>query len=160
MFDLVTRRPAALLALTLLVAATLPSLAVALSVAMHGNGAMTLVTVWGLALVGAALITVLIGAGGITGLYALVGASACMSLMFPTIYGVALKGLGEDTKIAAAGLIMAILGGSVMPPIQAAIIDLETVGGFSAVRLSFVLPVVSFIVIAIYGRRVANQKSI
>ena len=64
---------------------------------------------------------------GIAGLYCLVGISACMSLMFPTIYGIALTGLGEDAKIGAAGLIMAILGGSVMPPLQAAIIDKRTV---------------------------------
>jgi FHS family L-fucose permease-like MFS transporter len=94
---------------------------------------------------------------GIVGLYCLVGISACMSLMFPTIYGIALKGLGEDAKIGAAGLIMAILGGSVMPPVQAMIIDLNTVDlGFmtlSAVRASFVLPLICFVVIAIYGFR-------
>ncbi len=94
---------------------------------------------------------------GIAGLYCLVGVSACMSLMFPTIYGIALKGLGEDAKIGAAGLIMAILGGSVLPPLQGAITDLKTVSlGFmslSAVRASFVLPVLCFVVIAIYGFR-------
>lgn len=53
-----------------------------------------------------------------SGLMALVGASACMSLMFPTIYGIALEGLGDDAKLGAAGLIMAIGGGCLMPPIQ------------------------------------------
>ena len=67
----------------------------------------------------------------IYGLYSLVAISACMSLMFPTIYGIALKGLGEDAKFGAAGLIMAILGGSVLPPLQALVIDMKTVGGFS-----------------------------
>ena len=57
------------------------------------------------------------------GLYCLVGISAFMSLMFPTIYGIALEGMGEDAKFGAAGLIMAILGGSVLPPVQAMIID-------------------------------------
>jgi len=94
---------------------------------------------------------------GMAGLYCLVGISACMSLMFPTIYGIALRGVGEDAKLGAAGLIMAILGGSVMPPLQGAIIDLDTVGmgslTMSAVRASFVLPLISFVVIAIYGRR-------
>ena len=87
----------------------------------------------------------------------MVGVSACMSLMFPTIYGIALKGVGEDAKLGAAGLIMAILGGSVMPPIQGAIIDLQTVSlaGFSlpAVRASFMLPLICFVVIALYGWR-------
>ncbi len=90
---------------------------------------------------------------GVTGLYSLVGISACMSLMFPTIYGIALKGLGEDAKIGAAGLIMAILGGSVMPPLQGAIIDMGTVFDFSAVRISFVLPLLSFVVISVFGYR-------
>ncbi len=92
------------------------------------------------------------------GMYCLVGVSACMSLMFPTIYGIALKGLGDDTKFGAAGLIMAILGGSILPPMQASIIDLHTVGGFPAVNLSFVLPLICFIVVTIYGHRTVNRK--
>ncbi len=89
----------------------------------------------------------------ITGLYCLVGISACMSLMFPTIYGIALNGLGDDAKFGAAGLIMAILGGSVLPPLQASIIDLDTVWGMPAVNVSFILPFICFVVVAIYGRR-------
>lgn len=87
------------------------------------------------------------------GLYCLVGISACMSLMFPTIYGMALQGLGEEAKFGAAGLIMAILGGSVLPPLQAAVIDCEEICGLPAVNLSFVFPLLCFIVIVIYGRR-------
>ena len=73
--------------------------------------------------------------------------------MFPTIYGIALTGLGDDAKFGAAGLIMAILGGSVLPPLQASIIDMETLFGMPAVNVSFVLPFVCFVVIAVYGRR-------
>lgn len=87
------------------------------------------------------------------GLYCLVAISACMSLMFPTIYGIALQGLGDDAKFGAAGLIMAILGGSVLPPLQASIIDQQTLFGMPAVNLSFVLPLVCFIVIIVYGYR-------
>ena len=87
------------------------------------------------------------------GMYCLVGISACMSLMFPTIYGIALQGLGDDAKFGAAGFIMAILGGSVLPPVQAAIIDLHTLWGMPAVNLSFVLPFVCFVVVTIYGHR-------
>ena len=90
---------------------------------------------------------------GMAGLYSLIGISACMSLMFPTIYGIALSGMGEDAKIGAAGLIMAILGGSVMPPLMGSIIDLKTVFCFSAVRVSFFLPFVCFIIITIFGYR-------
>ena len=88
------------------------------------------------------------------GLYCLVGVSGCMSLMFPTIYGIALDGLGDDSKFGAAGLIMAILGGSVLPPLQARIIDLGTVfGDFPAVNASFILPLICFLVIIAYGYR-------
>lgn len=90
---------------------------------------------------------------GMVGLYSLVAISACMSLMFPTIYGIALRGMGSDAKIGAAGLIMAILGGSVMPPVMGAIIDLNKIMDFSATRASFFLPLICFVVIAIYGYR-------
>lgn len=89
----------------------------------------------------------------IWGMYCLVGVSACMSLMFPTIYGIALQGMGDDAKFGAAGLIMAILGGSVLPPLQASIIDLRTLWGMPAVNLSFVLPFVCFVVVTVYGHK-------
>lgn len=96
----------------------------------------------------------------IWGLYCLVAISGCMSLMFPTIYGIALKGMGEDSKFGAAGLIMAILGGSLMPPIQARIIDMGTLGAsFPAVNASFILPLISFLVVAWYGMK-AYRRSI
>ena len=88
---------------------------------------------------------------GRAGIYCLVAVSACMSLMFPTIYGIALTDTGEDAKIGAAGLIMAILGGSVLPPLQARIIDGNAFGKFASVNLSFILPFICFVVIVIYG---------
>ncbi len=90
---------------------------------------------------------------GMPGLYSLVAISACMSLMFPTIYGIALRGMGGDAKIGAAGLIMAILGGSVMPPLMGKIIDLGTIVNFSATRAAFFLPFICFVVISVYGYR-------
>lgn len=96
----------------------------------------------------------------IWGLYCLVAVSACMSLMFPTIYGIALKGMGEDAKFGAAGLIMAILGGSLLPPLQARIIDMGIIGtNFPAINASFILPMISFLVVAWYGRK-AYRRSI
>lgn len=85
--------------------------------------------------------------GGRVGVYSLVAVSACMSLMFPTIYGLALKDVGPDAEIGSAGLIMAILGGSLLPPLQALIIDR------GSVALSFVVPCVCFIVVLLYGLR-------
>jgi len=97
---------------------------------------------------------------GMPGLYCLVGVSACMSLMFPTIYGIALKGLGDDAKLGAAGLIMAIGGGCLMPPMQGAIMDMNAFNlGFmtlSSTRASFVLPLICFVVIAIFGFRTSK----
>lgn len=90
---------------------------------------------------------------GMGGLYLLIATSAFMSLMFPTIYGIALEGLGEDSTLGAAGLVMAIVGGALMPPLQGAIIDLGTVAWLPAVNFSFILPFICFVVIAIYGYR-------
>ena len=106
-----------------------------------------------LAIAGGALVCGVIFMHNIYGLYCLVGVSACMSLMFPTIYGIALTGLGDDAKFGAAGLIMSILGGSVLPPLQASIIDCGELFGMPAVNVSFVLPFICFVVIAIYGQR-------
>ena len=94
----------------------------------------------------------------IWGMYCLVGVSACMSLMFPTIYGIALKGMGDDAKFGAAGLIMAILGGSVLPPLQASIIDCKTLLGMPAVNLSFILPLFCFVVIVVYGYKMRKES--
>lgn len=90
---------------------------------------------------------------GMVGLYCLVATSAFMSLMFPTIYGIALEGIGDDATLGAAGLVMAIVGGALMPPLQGRIIDMGQIGSFAAVNLSFLLPLISFVVIAIYGYR-------
>ncbi|VAW12661.1 Fucose permease [hydrothermal vent metagenome] len=90
---------------------------------------------------------------GMGGLYCLIGTSAFMSLMFPTIYGIALNGVGDDAILGAAGLVMAIVGGALMPPLQGAIIDLGTVAGMPAVNFSFILPLISLMVVAIYGYR-------
>ena len=89
----------------------------------------------------------------VRGLYCLIAVSACMSLMFPTIYGIALTGLGDDAKFGAAGLIMSILGGSVLPPLQAAIIDQGRLFGLPAVNVSFLLPLLCFAVVCRYGCR-------
>lgn len=104
---------------------------------------------------------------GLGGLYSLIGISFFMSLMFPTIYGIALNGLNEeDSKIGAAGLVMAIVGGALMPKLQGMIIDLGGVGvndttimGVSEVNFSFVLPLICFLFIATYGQYVNKNYS-
>ena len=100
---------------------------------------------------------------GLLGLYSLVAVSACMSLMFPTIYGLALNGLGDGAKIGSAGLIMAIGGGSFLPPMQGAIMDMASIslGSFelSSTRASFSLPFVCFLVIGYYGWNTARKNN-
>ena len=91
---------------------------------------------------------------GIIGLYCLMAISIFMSLMFPTIYGIALENVStEDSTLGAAFLVMAIVGGALMPPLQGMIIDLGTVGNLPAVNFSFILPLICFFVIFIYGLR-------
>ena len=98
---------------------------------------------------------------GMGGLYSLMATSAFMSLMFPTIYGIALEDVNsEDTTLGAAFLVMAIVGGAVIPPVQGAIIDLGTIAGMPAVNLSFTLPFICFAIVALYGWSAvkANRK--
>ena len=91
---------------------------------------------------------------GMPGLYCLVGISAFMSLMFPTIYGIALENVeSQDTSLGAAFLVMAIVGGALMPPMQGTIIDMGVIYGHPAVNVSFILPLICFFVISIYGIR-------
>jgi FHS family L-fucose permease-like MFS transporter len=95
---------------------------------------------------------------GMFGLYSLMAISACMSLMFPTIYGIALKDLGDDAKLGSAGLILAIGGGCLMPPLQGLLIDKAVwFEALSSVRISFVLPLTCFVVIAYFGYWAARR---
>ncbi|WP_301546777.1 L-fucose:H+ symporter permease [Gordonia sp. X0973] len=79
------------------------------------------------------------------GVAAVVAISFCLSLMFPTIYGVALEGLGPATKYGAAGLVMAIVGGAIMPMIQGRILD------NTSAAISFIVPAFCFFVVAMYA---------
>ena len=89
---------------------------------------------------------------GYGGLYCLVATSVFMSLMFPTIYGIALENVNPaDHTFGASFLVLAIVGGAIMPPLQGAIIDLGTVASLPAVNASFALPLLCFVVIARFG---------
>ena len=100
-----------------------------------------------------------------TGLYSLVGVSFCMSLMFPTIYGIALGNLTEEqSKVGSAGLVMAIVGGALLPKLQGNIIDAGGNGvsdililGVSEVNFSFILPLLCFFYIAWYGLIISKK---
>lgn len=102
---------------------------------------------------------------GIMGLYCVVGISFSMSLMFPTIYGIALNDLTEEqSKVGSAGLVMAIVGGALLPMLQGMIIDAggsgvadTTIMGVSEINFSFVLPLLCFMYIAWYGFHVYHK---
>jgi len=79
------------------------------------------------------------------GVIAVVSLSFCLSLMFPTIYGVALKGLGPATKFGAAGLVMAIVGGAIMPLVQGKLVDA------TSAAVSFIVPAACFVVVGLYA---------
>ena len=98
---------------------------------------------------------------GKAGLFCLVGISLFMSLMFPTIYGTALEKVSlGDASLGAAFLVMAIVGGALMPPLQGAIIDCGTVFGHPAVNVSYALPLLCFVVVTIYGIRARKNSQI
>ena len=102
----------------------------------------------GLCALGAVLIV------GMPGLYCLVGISIFMSLMFPTIYGIALENVSlQDSSLGAAFLVMAIVGGALMPPLQGLVIDCGTILGHPAVNVSYALPLLCFVVVTVYGVR-------
>ena len=102
----------------------------------------------GLCALGAVLIV------GMPGLYCLVGISIFMSLMFPTIYGIALENVSlQDSSLGAAFLVMAIVGGALMPPLQGVVIDCGTIFGHPAVNVSYALPLLCFVVVTVYGIR-------
>lgn len=103
-------------------------------------------------------ITGVILINGMPGLYCLIATSAFMSLMFPTIYGISLEGLGDDATIGAAGLVMAIVGGALMPPLQGAIIDLGHIASMPAVNVSFILPFICFMVIGRFGYKAIKTR--
>ncbi len=98
---------------------------------------------------------------GMLGIYSLIATSLFMSIMFPTIYGISLEGQGEDAKFGAAFLVMAIVGGAAMPPLQGYLLDLGGSGytdveflGVSEMRFSFFLTFVCFLVVGYFGKRV------
>lgn len=92
--------------------------------------------------------------GGTVGVIALVLTSACMSLMFPTIYGLAVRGLGDDTKVGGSGLIMAILGGAVLTALQGRVSDIT-----GSIGYSYFVPLACFAVIFYYASCVVRRPS-
>jgi FHS family L-fucose permease-like MFS transporter len=97
------------------------------------------------ALAGVLLSLVVIFVGGMAGVIALVTLSGCMSLMFPTIFGLGCGAVREDSKLASSGMIMAIIGGAIITPAQGALLDAF------GVSLSYLLPLGCFAVIFLFA---------
>jgi FHS family L-fucose permease-like MFS transporter len=98
-----------------------------------------------LALIAVACCIITVYANGIIGVYSLICITGCMSLMFPTIYGMGITGLGEDTKIGGSGMVMAIAGAAVLTQIQGIISDM------SSIALAYWIPAIAFSIIAYYS---------
>jgi FHS family L-fucose permease-like MFS transporter len=91
------------------------------------------------------------------GLWCVFLTSFFMSLMFPTIFALGLKGLGPNTKIGGSLLVMAIVGGAVLTPLMGLISE-----KFHSVAIAYLVPLVSYIAIALYsffGSRPAEVTS-
>ena len=119
---------------------------------MHFFAPRTILSTLSVVAIGCCLPVALVG--GSTGVIALVAISGCMSLMFPTIYGLAVRGLGDDTKVGGSGLIMAILGGAVLTAVQGHISDLT-----GNIGMSYFVPLACFAVIAYYGFSVTRTPN-
>ncbi|HLU93008.1 MAG TPA: hypothetical protein VKZ54_02750, partial [Membranihabitans sp.] len=105
---------------------------------------------------------------GMAGLYSLVAISIFMSLMFPTIYGIALRGMGDEAKLGSAGLVMAIVGGALLPPLQGAILDwggpgfsdVAVMGFIPEVRFSYILPLICLFMVGLYSYRSLRSRPV
>ena len=106
-----------------------------------------------LAVLGVACCLITIYGQGFIGVYALMGISGCMSLMFPTIYGIGMKGLGEDTKIAGSGMVMAIAGAAVLTQLQGILSDQS-----GSIKFAYWVPTIAFMIITYYSFTVARSK--
>jgi FHS family L-fucose permease-like MFS transporter len=92
------------------------------------------------------LLAVGIARPGLTGTWAILISSFFMSIMFPTIFALGLKGLGQDTKLGGSLIVMAILGGAIFPPLMGYV---KTLTGNLA--LGYALPLFGYLVVALYG---------
>ena len=96
------------------------------------------------AVVNVALIAIAMG-GGKAGLYAMFGTFFFMSVMFPTIFALGIRGLGDYTKLGSSLIVMSIVGGAIAAPFMGHIADVHSI------RTGFVVPLVCFAFIALYG---------
>ncbi len=131
---------------------------------MKKNNPSKLLLIFGVSGVITIAITVFIG--GHIGLYSLVATSIFMSIMFPTIYGISLKNMHDEAKIGSAGLVMAIVGGALLPVLQGSILDIggsgfndvKLLGYIPEVNFSFILPLICLAVVAFFGFKTLKNE--
>ncbi len=92
---------------------------------------------------------------GFLGVYTLMMISGCMSLMFPTIYGLGIAGLKDDTKIGGSGMVMAIAGAAVLTQIQGIVSD-QT----DSIKIAYWVPAIAFVMIGLYGAVVCRKYEV
>ncbi|HUH27942.1 MAG TPA: L-fucose:H+ symporter permease [Gelidibacter sp.] len=136
------------------------------TLSMKRIGPSRLLFIFGVGGVITTLITVFVG--GHIGLYSLVATSLFMSIMFPTIYGIALNNMGDEAKIGSAGLVMAIVGGALLPVLQGSILDIggsgfadvNILGYIPEVNFSFILPLICLAVVALFGYKTMTNENV
>lgn len=135
------------------------------TILMKKNSPSKLLLIFGIGGVITTAITVFIG--GHIGLYSLVATSVFMSIMFPTIYGISLHNMGDEAKIGSAGLVMAIVGGALLPVLQGRILDIggsgfsdsKILGYIPEVNFSFILPLICLAVVAFFGFKTLTHEN-
>jgi len=93
------------------------------------------------------LLGTVVGFGGIFSIYALVGVEFFMSIMFPTIFSLSVKSLGEDTKMGSSLVIMSIVGGALFPLLMGKMSDQ------SGIQIAYIVPLICFLMVAWFGWR-------
>lgn len=132
---------------------------------MKKNNPSKLLLIFGIGGVITTAITIFIG--GHIGLYSLVATSCFMSIMFPTIYGISLQNMGDESKIGSAGLVMAIVGGALLPVLQGRVLDIggpgfndvKILGYIPEVNFSFVLPLICLAIVAFFGYKTLTVEN-
>ncbi len=113
-----------------------------------------LLAIYSMICIALCLVAVLIS--GMTAVYAVIGIAFFMSIMFPTIFSLGIKGLGRDTKFGSSLIIMSIVGGAVLPPVFGYVSDIS-----GNIRYGYIVCLVCFVMVLIFavsGHKIVKAK--
>jgi FHS family L-fucose permease-like MFS transporter len=112
-----------------------------------------------LSLLGVAFMVAGLCTTGKVATFAFVSGGLCCSIMWPSIFSLSIAGLGKYTSQGSAFLIMMILGGAIIPPLQGKIADgsNDIVSGMSGLHFSYIVPVLGFAYLAYFAWKVSSE---